>query len=93
MMSLLESYEENVSIYTEKLLERTTAAVKIQQQWRRYVNNKKQVETIYEKLKRNRAARLIQRFVRSCRFFHRLSFNRNLQQDLKSYHTTDLLLP
>lgn len=30
MMSLLENYNENVAIYTDKLLERTTAAVKIQ---------------------------------------------------------------
>lgn len=78
MMSLLENYTENVPIYTPKLLERTASAVKIQQQYRRYINHKKQKLNVYLQLKRNRAARLIQRFIRDRVFYHRLAFQRNL---------------
>ena len=93
MMSLLENYHENVAVYTEKLLERTTAAVKIQQQWRRFINTKRQNQSIYEILKKNRAARLIQKFVRSRVFYHRLTFQKNLSLDLSYFNEKELIIP
>jgi hypothetical protein len=41
-MSLLENYEEPFVIYADFFMKRTAAAVRIQQNWRRFISNKKQ---------------------------------------------------
>lgn len=40
MQSLLENYDEPFLIYADKILERTAAAVRIQQNWRKYLISK-----------------------------------------------------
>jgi hypothetical protein len=42
MASLLESYDEPFLFYIDTVIERTAAAVRIQQNWRKYINNCKQ---------------------------------------------------
>lgn len=40
MQSLLENYDEPFLIYADNILERTAAAVRIQQNWRKYLVSK-----------------------------------------------------
>jgi hypothetical protein len=82
MLSLLESYEEPFMIYVDKVMKRNAAAVLIQKTWRRFISNKNQKESIYTKMKKNRAALHIQRFFRDCIFKHRQYFQKKLYSDL-----------
>jgi hypothetical protein len=52
MLSLLENFEEPFIIYADKILKRTVAAVAIQKSWRRFISNKNQSESIYQKMKK-----------------------------------------
>ena len=61
-------------VYAEDLIKRTSAAVRIQQNWRKYLIHKKQSDSIYAKMKATRAVFRIQRFWRDQVFYHRLSF-------------------
>ena len=92
MASLLENYEEPFITYIDDVLERSSAAVRIQQNWRRYFNNKKQKESIYEKMKKTRAAMRIQRFYRDRIFYHRLSFQRNLSNQINLFKSNSFYL-
>lgn len=41
MQSLLQNYTEPFMVYVENILQRTAAAVRIQQNWRKYLTNKR----------------------------------------------------
>ena len=76
MQSLLENYDEPFMIYTDNLLDRTAAAVRIQQNWRKFLARKNQQTSIYEEMKKTRAILRIQRFWRDRVFYHRFSFQK-----------------
>ena len=92
MASLLENYEEPFLFYVDDILERSAAAVRIQQNWRKYLNNKKQKESIYEKMKKTRAILKIQRFFRDRVFYHRLAFQKNLSNQIKLFKSNHFYL-
>lgn len=92
MLSLLENYEEPFIMYVDKIVARTVAAVAIQKSWRRFLSNKNQVESIYQKMKKNRAALHIQRFFRDITYRHRFNFHKKLAHDLR-YCTDTLIYP
>lgn len=92
MQSLLENYNEPFMIYADCILERTAAAVRIQQNWRKYMVNKNS-ESIYTKMKKTRAAYRIQRFWRDRVFYHRLSFQRSISYQLKLFNSNSFLIP
>lgn len=93
MQSLLENYDEPFMIYADCLLERTAAAVRIQQNWRKYVVQKSSKESIYVKMKKTRAVLRIQRFWRDNVFYHRLSFQKNISYQLKLFNTNSFMMP
>lgn len=93
MLSLLESYEEPFIFYVESLLRRTCAAVAIQKTWRRFLSNKHQAESIYFKMKKNRAALHIQHFYRENIYRHRTYFTNKLYNDLALLSTETIIYP
>ena len=92
-MSILENYEEPFIFYVDKVINRTCAAVTIQKTWRRYISNKRQKESIYMKMKKNRAALHIQRFFRNTIYRHRQLFSKKLTRDLAVLKTNVLIYP
>lgn len=93
MQSLLQNYDEPFMIYADCLLERTAAAVRIQQNWRKYVVQKSSKQSIYVKMKKTRAVLRIQRFWRDNVFYHRLSFQKNIAYQLKVFNTNSFMIP
>lgn len=93
MQSLLENYDEPFMIYVENILQRTAAAVRIQQNWRKYMTNKRSEESIYVKMKKTRAALRIQRFWRDRIFYHRLSYQRNIAYHIKLFNLNSFMIP
>lgn len=93
MQSLLENYEEPFMIYVENVMERTAAAVRIQQNWRKYLERKHQTAPIYDEMKKTRAILRIQRFCRDRVFYHRLSFQKSMVHELKLFQSNSFLLP
>lgn len=65
----------------------------IQKSWRRYISNKNQAESIYRKMKKNRAALHIQRFFRDSIYTNRLHFHKKLARDLGQLKTTTIIYP
>ena len=92
MQSLLQNYEEPFIIYTENILRRTAAAVRIQQNWRKFLIRKNQTFSIYEEMKKTRAILRIQRFWRDRVFYHRLSFQNSMTHELKLFQSNSILL-
>lgn len=80
-------------IYADNILERTAAAVRIQQNWRKYLVNRNSKQSIYAKMKITRAVLRIQNFWRNRRFYHRLSFQKNIAHQLKIFTTNSFLFP
>jgi hypothetical protein len=74
-------------------MRRTSAAVAIQKTWRRYISNKNQKESIYMKMKKNRAALHIQYFFRQTVFRHRSYFSKKLYNDLAFINTSTIIYP
>ena len=89
---MLENYDEPFLIYTDNLLDRTAAAVRIQQNWRKFLVRKNQQTSIYEEMKKTRAILRIQRFWRDRVFYHRFSFQKAMNQELKLYISNSILL-
>jgi hypothetical protein len=73
------------------VLRRTSAAVAIQKTWRRYISNKNQKESIYMKMKKNRAALHIQYFFRQSIFKHRSYFSKKLYNDLAFINSSTII--
>ena len=92
-LSILQNFDEPFIIYADHLLKRTCSAVTIQKTWRRYISNKHQPATIYQKMKKNRAALHIQRFFRQTIYRHRQNFSKRLARDLSQLKTQILIYP
>lgn len=93
MLALMRNYDQPLMFYVDEVIKRTAAAVLIQKTWRRYVSNKSQPESIYNKINQNRAALHIQKFYRNYRYFHRLRFNKVIHQNLAFLNTCTILYP
>jgi hypothetical protein len=93
MLSLLENYDEPFIFYVDSILKRTCAAVAIQKTWRRFISNKNQKESIYSKMKKNRAALHIQHFYRKLIYKHRSYFTNKLYNDLALLKTATIIYP
>ncbi len=93
MMSLLQNFDEPFIFYIDNVLKRTCAAVTIQKCWRRYISNKNQPESIYHKMRKNRAALHIQRFFRDSVYRHRTHFSKKLAKDLSELKTNIIVYP
>ena len=92
-MSILENYNEPFIFYVDKVINRTCAAVTIQKTWRRYISNKHQKQSIYQKMKKNRAALHIQRFFRDSIYRHRQLFSKKIIRDLSVLKSYTLIYP
>ena len=92
MASLLENYDEPFIFYVDDILERSSAAVKIQQNWRKYISNKKQKQSIFYQMKKTRALLKVQRFFRDRIFYHRIAFQKNFPLQLKLFNTSSFYL-
>lgn len=80
-------------LYADNLIKRTAAAVRIQQNWRKYLVNKKKSNSIYLKMKATRAVYRIQRFWRDQVFYHRMSFHKTMFHQLKLFTDNSIMIP
>ena len=92
-MSILENFDEPFIIYADNIVKRTCAAVTIQKTWRRYISNKNQAESIYHKMRKNRAALHIQRFFRDLIYQHRQNYSKKLTKDLSLLKSKSIIYP